>query len=232
MRWRSTIAISVLLGLCSALLLPSSAPAQISDELSEQIRLLRADKAARTPVERKISSQLLYADRIRRGQPIVPGMPTLRTGVEIAADGTTAVDIAADVSAELLAQIPALGGVVIDSQPRYRTLRARIPIDALRTLAALDTVSAVRPAGRATTRKTDTSEGDTAHRADLMRTTYNVDGTGIAIGVLSDGVDSLAALQGTGDLPPSVNVLTGQAGSGSEGTAMLEIMHDLAARRR
>jgi len=55
-----------------------------------------------------------------------------------------------------------------------------------------------------------------------------VDGTGVSVGVLSDGVDSLASLQASGDLPAGVTVLSGQAGSGSEGTAMLEIIHDLA----
>src|SRR6185503_10555239 len=43
----------------------------------------------------------------------------------------------------------------------------------------------------------------------------------------SDGVSSLADSQATGDLGP-VTVLPGQGGSGDEGTAMLEIIHDLA----
>ncbi|MDP6523855.1 MAG: YDG domain-containing protein [Kiritimatiellia bacterium] len=68
-----------------------------------------------------------------------------------------------------------------------------------------------------------------AHRADTARTTYSVDGSGVSVGVLSDSVESLAALQGTGDLPAGVTVLSGQAGSGSsEGTAMLEIVYDVA----
>ena len=46
---------------------------------------------------------------------------------------------------------------------------------------------------------------------------------------LSDGVDSLAASQAAGELP-EVDVLPGQAGDGDEGTAMLEIIHDLAPR--
>ena len=54
-----------------------------------------------------------------------------------------------------------------------------------------------------------------------------VTGSGIKIGVLSDGVDSLAARQAAGDLG-GVTVLLGQAGTGDEGTAMLEIVHDLA----
>ncbi|HSL80223.1 MAG TPA: S8 family serine peptidase, partial [Pseudolabrys sp.] len=71
------------------------------------------------------------------------------------------------------------------------------------------------------------SEGDITHRANTARGTFHVDGTGIKIGVLSDGVTALATSQALGDLGP-VTVLPGQAGSGNEGTAMLEIIHDLA----
>ncbi len=71
------------------------------------------------------------------------------------------------------------------------------------------------------------SEGDATHRAALARAVFGVSGSGIRIGVLSDGVTNLAASQALGDLP-AVTVLAGQAGSGDEGTAMLEIIHDLA----
>lgn len=72
------------------------------------------------------------------------------------------------------------------------------------------------------------SEGDRTHEADRARGTFNVDGTGIKIGVLSDGVEGLAESQARGELP-GVTVLPGQFGPyGSEGTAMLEIVHDIA----
>jgi hypothetical protein len=71
------------------------------------------------------------------------------------------------------------------------------------------------------------SEGDQTHRANLARTTFGVSGAGVKVGVLSSGVISLATLQGSGDLP-AVTVLPGQAGTGDEGSAMLEIVHDLA----
>ena len=71
------------------------------------------------------------------------------------------------------------------------------------------------------------SEGDKTHRALDARNAFLVNGTGVKIGVISDGVDSLATAQGTGDLG-AVTVLPGQGGSGDEGTAMLEIVHDLA----
>ena len=91
----------------------------------------------------------------------------------------------------------------------------------------------------AATRAVDTSKGDVAHQANVARQTYSVDGTGIGIGVISDGVDTLAGQQETGDVPTRVTVLPGQAGGsiayacggsskGTEGTAMLEIVHDLA----
>lgn len=73
-----------------------------------------------------------------------------------------------------------------------------------------------------------TSEGDVTHAVDTARARYKVTGTGVTIGVLSDGVDSLAASIASGDLPADTEVLPGEAGDGDEGTAMLEIIHDLA----
>ena len=75
---------------------------------------------------------------------------------------------------------------------------------------------------------TVTSEADTTHRAALARMLSGANGTGIRIGVLSNGVDTLAARQASGDLPPTVTVLPGQASTGDEGTAMLELIYDLA----
>lgn len=71
------------------------------------------------------------------------------------------------------------------------------------------------------------TQGDTAHRADQVRA-LGINGAGIRVGVLSDGVNALAAQQMAGELPATVTVVPGQAGNGDEGTAMLEIIHDLA----
>ncbi|MEJ7655132.1 MAG: hypothetical protein WKH64_18245 [Chloroflexia bacterium] len=75
------------------------------------------------------------------------------------------------------------------------------------------------------------SEGDVTHRANIARARYGVDGTGLKIGVISDGVINISFAQASGDLPPDVTVLPGQSGSGDEGTAILEIVHDLASAR-
>ena len=165
---------------------------------------------------------------MRRGLPVAVGIPTLRTEVEVDGAGRTLVDLRAQPSARLLARIGALGGEVVSQVPAADALRVRLPLDAVEALAAEPDVARIQPAGRAMTRATNVSQGDVAHRAAAARSAYGVDGTGIAVGVLSDGVASLSALQASGDLPPGVTVLPGQAGSGSEGTAMLEIVHDLA----
>ena len=167
------------------------------------------------------------------------------------------VDIRADVTPAVLERIRALGGTVLSSVPKYRAIRARLPRSALEALAALEAVQFISPAEQpithqvlaraavnqavVATRKVTTTEGDVAHQANVARQTHSVDGTGISIGVLSDGVDGIAAQQATGDVPAQVTVLPSQAGgsfgpicgkeyqgAGSEGTAMFEIVHDLA----
>ena len=95
-------------------------------------------------------------------------------------------------------------------------------------LAALDFVTSVRPVATPITNTGSVaSQGDTIHRADLARATFGVTGAGVKVGVLSDSVDGMATAVSSGDLPSDVQVL--QAGTGAgEGTAMLEIVHDLA----
>ena len=251
-----------------------------------RIEVAMAEKARRTPAQRKIGSLLLDLSRD----------PTVPHGLDLDDAGRVLVDITADVSPELLERITALGGTVVDSVERYRAVRARLPPEALETLAAEDAVSRIEPADIAVSNsdeagrhdrwgnerermsrdpvrwaeaaspdqsvpggesghggvagrtvggtpggldtprpaadgseKENTSEGDVAHAAAAARERLGVDGTGIGIGVLSDGVETLADRQATGDLPPHITVLPGEAGDrGDEGTAMLEIVHDLA----
>jgi hypothetical protein len=76
------------------------------------------------------------------------------------------------------------------------------------------------------------SEGDLTHLAAVAREAFSTTGAGIKIGVLSDGVRNLAASQASGDLGP-VTVIGPPAPCAAwsvcdEGTAMLEIIHDLA----
>jgi subtilisin family serine protease len=98
-------------------------------------------------------------------------------------------------------------------------------------LGALTEVRSVRPVWPARLRAGSvTSQGDAASKANLARAT-GFDGTGVKVGVISDGVNGLAASKSSGNVPSSTAVPVGtgcSAGSGDEGTAMLEIVHDLA----
>jgi hypothetical protein len=200
----------------------------IPSKALDQIDALTEEKAARTPIQRKIHSNLLAQRRMARREPVARGIRTLQTGIDVSPDGMVLVDIKAPVTEEVLLQIGALGGTVINTVSEYQAIRASLPLDQVETLAALPEIISIRPAAPHLTRKVNTSEGDTAHRANTARSTFAVDGTGKKVCVLSDGVDSVAARQGTGDLPGTVTILSGQAGSGDEGTAMLEIVYDLA----
>ena len=71
-----------------------------------------------------------------------------------------------------------------------------------------------------------TTQGDTVLNTANVRSLYGYSGSGMKIGVISDGVDHLSESVATGDLPSNVRVLSNTIG-GDEGTAMLEIIHDM-----
>lgn len=197
--------------------------------LLAQIAALDQEKAARTPAQRKVSSQLLHALRQSRGEPAAPGVGPLRTGVSADARGLVLLDVTAEVTAGLLDYVRGEGGEIVASHPRFSALRARFPLARVEALAARADVRVVAPAVPARTRTgLLNSEGDVTHEADQARNFFRVTGAGVKVGVLSDSVDFLAQSQATGD-SPEVTILPGQAGQGAgEGTAMIEIVHDLA----
>lgn len=106
---------------------------------------------------------------------------------------------------------------------------AWVDIDQLGEIASLAAVSSITEvmAPEVHGMGSATSLGDSVLRANQMRSTYGVDGSGVKIGVISDGVDHLSSAVADGDLPNSVSVL-GNSYGGDEGTAMLEIIYDLA----
>lgn len=206
----------------------SSAQDEISDQALSQINALIQEKQSRNAAEQKMDSHLVMESKAALGKSLPAGVPTLRSSVQFDETGLPLVNITADVSQELVDYIEQLGGHVISSVPKYDSIHAAVPAASLELIANLDAVRVISTAFPAITNMTNVSEGVGAHNVAAARTAFSVDGTGVNIGVLSDGVDSLATAQGTGDLPPGVTVLSGQAGSGDEGTAMLEIVNDVA----
>ncbi len=214
----------------------------VSAEVVSLIDAIEREKDARTPTERKIDSHLLQAVNARRGRPAIGGMGRTAASLPQDAAGRVILDITTtgEVAPELRNDVVARGGEVVESVARGASVRASISLDQLLEIAARPDVIFVQPRQTARTANarsnviigstgqgSRSSEGDVAHLAFVARTAYGVNGAGIKIGVLSDGVSSLAASQASGDLG-FVTVLPGQTGTGDEGTAMLEIIHDLA----
>lgn len=229
---------------------PSPArPVRDRSALLRQIQSLEEEKASRTPAQRKLDSQLHYAGKRRAGKFAAAGVPVLESGVKIDLDNTTVVNIDGKVSKSVLSAIEKSGGEVLASSERDGVIQARIPVTELENIAEQGEITFIRPAIRGEVNRvapaalapvtgTVNSEGDTTHRAQLARGAFNVNGSGVRIGVLSDSVRYLAQAQASGNLPPNVTVLPGQSGvladnsDIGEGTAMLEIIHDLAPGAR
>jgi hypothetical protein len=151
-------------------------------------------------------------------------------------------------------------------------VQARIPVSSLQAIAALDFVDFIRMPSYAVHHEGSvTTEGDAIIHSDAVRNEMSLDGTGVRVGVLSDGLKGVFASScttcggvaggpiSTRDLPSAAGtrntsgVLTSSAGgiigrsfqanqdlegkptgacsfagAGAEGTALLEIVHDVA----
>ena len=112
--------------------------------------------------------------------------------------------------------------------------QAWVPFDQIEALSLLDFVRSIRTPSYATFRTGSvTSQGDTILKADKVRSMLSYTGLGIKVGVISDGANNLSAAQATGDLPATITSFgtCSSAVTGStcnEGTAMMEIVYDLA----
>lgn len=126
-----------------------------------QIEALLAEKAARTPVQRKIASALLYEahgtfaatidtgkDPSKRIQPLAPHD----------ANGRVLVDIAGDVTSE---RVEAVGGRFVGASALHHAARAWLAPSRLEELAGDPSVIAIRPAFAAKTQRATGHKGTT-----------------------------------------------------------------------
>jgi hypothetical protein len=168
------------------------------------------------------------------------------------ADGGLSVDQSGDAQVYIETEsdangvagaVRAAGYAVENVNTDEGVVQAWVPVAALDAVAAMPGVRLVRQPdyGQFQTGSALT-EGDAILNAPALRSSFGVNGTGVRVGVISDGLEGLAAAPSTGDLP-AVNSTTcdmiesapaGQpanltdTGAGAEGTAMLEIVHDIA----
>ena len=143
------------------------------------------------------------------------------------AGGAVQVEAVVQGSGPPLEELSRLGVRVERTDPELGRAQYRVPPGSLGALARLDDVLVLRPPDYSRTATGSlTSEGDTALRAELARE-LGLSGAGIRIGVISDGVEGLAESIASGDAPALVEDLEFGRG-GAEGTAMIEIIHDVA----
>ena len=179
--------------------------------------------------------------------------------------GRLLVDIRMDdLSALNLQALRTAGAAITHVSDRYKVVTALVNATDLTNIANLPSVKSVQeelapqrgstlpsqlqgtsnapaacPAGAAV------SAGDTQLRANLARSTFGIDGSGVKVGILSDSYDmngsavtTAAQDVASGDLPgggnpcsysTAISVLDEGPTSGEdEGRAMLQIVHDLA----
>jgi hypothetical protein len=117
---------------------------------------------------------------------------------------------------------------VTNRDENYHIAVAWVDIQALEQLASLEGVRTIREVTTPVINTGSvTTAGDAIHKTVNVRSTYGNRGAGMKVGIISDGVDSLTSAIASGDLPADVTVLSNTHG-GDEGTAMLEIVYDMA----
>jgi hypothetical protein len=204
----------------------------IANSAIEQIIAIEQMKQTFTPAEQKMSTNLVLASRLARHE-FVPAF-AVRIVSESLRDskGRYEVDIHATGTDAIAGEITRRGGEVTVHRPLLQHIRAHVDPAHLLQVASDPGVSWIREADRATTNVGAlTSQGYISHGAN-QAVALGITGSGVNVGVLSDSATParVAALIASGDLPPDVTIVPGQDGGAGtdEGTAMMEIIHDLA----
>jgi len=177
----------------------------------------------------------------------------------VRAGGALVVEVRlASRTRDRLDQLEAAGAEILHTSPEYRTVTAAIPEGSLKPVAAVGGVEAVtevltpivagagdsQAAAISSCAGSVTSEADQQLKAAAARTQFNVDGSEIKVGVLSDSYDtrptgrSAAEDVASADLPGPGNpcarttpvevVDDSQAAGSDEGRAMMQLVHDVA----
>lgn len=128
-----------------------SAAAQIKAAAQQQIAELIEEKRSRTPAQRKLSSQLIYAQKESQRQAVTNSVESLRTSVNTDTASRALVDIRGTLSNELRAYLQEVGGEVVYHSPQSPKFRARVPLGSLEEIAAWPEVKSIRPAAHART---------------------------------------------------------------------------------
>ena len=200
-------------------------------KINATISKFNLEKQNRSKVQTKIDSALLERQ---------DGLGTVLSRMgqeETNADDVVECEITGAISDRLVELIEGHGGVVTFKSVKYGSLSCRLPVSAIESIAADKDVRRIKRIHGSLLNKSNTSQGDTAHKAQQARSTFNVSGKGVKVGVISDSARYASEMQATGDLPYTLTVLPGYEGvrydggervDTGEGSGMMEIVYDLA----
>ena len=204
-----------------------SATAKINAAISK----FNLEKQNRSKTQTKIDSALL--ERQEGAMAVLSGISQVETNV----DNLVECEVTGVISDSLIDLIEKSGGKVTFKSVKYGSISCLLPVSAIERIAADKNVRRVKRIHGSLLNKSNTSQGDTAHKAQQARSTFNVSGNGVKVGVISDSARYASEMQATGDLPSSVTVLPGYEGiqyeggqrvDSGEGSGMMEIVYDLA----
>jgi hypothetical protein len=228
------VGIAALLG---ASISPAALQAQLSESAKKQMVEIVAFKRTFSSAEQKMSFNLVLLSRQSRGE-LPESLQPLIDLSDVDASGRPIVLVDGYVGPSLLANSAMRGVETIDGQVPIPAIaagkiRAHVVTQDLLSLASNPDVKQLRDPERLTTNVGGvTSQGYISHGANKVIAT-GVRGAGVRVGVLSDSASAarVSALIATGDLPSDTVVLPNQTGPTTgedEGTAMMEIVHDIA----
>jgi hypothetical protein len=271
----------VLYSFATIVLLAASAPIAAQDTVDPAAKLTTAlaaladavpQDSARENGTRALSTPRLFRDPSALPESVRDAIHTRRLRINDADE--VQVYILGAVDDNNVAALVTSGATIEIRDAGRRRVQARVPASRLRAIAGLPFVDFIRlPTYARRHTGLFSTEGDKILRADLARQQWSLDGTGVRVGVISDGIKGVFAAGcttcggaasgpiATGDLPDAVGVrdasgvlrsssggISGRSfqangdleglppaaaqcafdGAGAEGTAILEIVHDLA----
>lgn len=196
---------------------PSAPAAQptLTSSATLQMQAIDSIKIAKTATQMKIDSRLFLGVLHDRNDARLSSLTSFRF-VNAESDGRVPIDISvvsADAVKSVVERLDRINAPVRSTNVDHLTVFARMRLDDVEQLAAMVEVWTVRPHISGLTQKINTSEGDKSHGAYVARGSFEVAGAGTKVCAMSDGVDSLASIQASGDLPANVDVLPGQGGA-------------------
>ena len=130
---------------------------KIGDAAARQIAALLAEKESRTPAQRKMDSQLIYAGKLHRKEAIANGVEALQLNVEVDKKGNIIVDIISDNIKATQTKFEGMNVEVISAI--YTSIRAKLNINDLEKIASFPEVRFITPRQDAKAYRTPKSSG-------------------------------------------------------------------------